>query len=352
MNLDQYAGWLYARAQQGEFSGVAMAWEHGAPIFAHAEGLASRRFGVRNTVDTRFHVASITKVVTSMTALQLVDEGLLSLHAPLIDVLGEDDRPRALTSEHTLHHLLSHTSGLANYHDDEDDTGASFASAWVRAPLQTVRGPRDVLPLFADLDPVFAPGTEFRYADSNYILVGVLIEGVTGRPYAEVARERVLEPAGMTDSSFEALDQDPAGLATGYLVDDGPADQRIANVYSIPPGGLPDGDLITTTTDLCRLVDAILDGRLVGQDTLALAMAEYGRINDDAESYGYGLEMLQVDGRPTIIGHAGGDPGISGMLSHYLDEGVTTAVLCNQDRGSWAAAKQLAVALGIDDPRV
>jgi len=73
------------------------------------------------------------------------------------------------------------------------------------------------------------------------------------------------------------------------MVDGGPADRRVANVYSIPAGGLPDGDLITTTTDLCRLVDAILDGRLVGQDTLALAMAEYGRINDDAESYGYGL---------------------------------------------------------------
>jgi CubicO group peptidase (beta-lactamase class C family) len=352
LNLDQYAGWLYARAQQGEFSGVAMAWEDGAPIFHHAEGLASRRFGVRNDVDTRFHVASITKVVTSMTALQLVEEGLLSLHDPLIHVLGEDERPRALTSDHTLHHLLSHTSGLPNYHDDDDNTPASFASAWVKAPLQTVRGPRDVLPLFADLDPVFAPGTDFRYADANYILTGILIEVVTGRAYADVATERVLKPAGMTDSSFESLDEDPSRLATGYMVDDGPADRRVANVYSIPAGGLPDGDLITTAADLCRLVDAILDGRLVEQGTLALAMAEYGRINDDAESYGYGLEMLQVAGRATIIGHAGGDPGISGMLSHYLDDGVTTAVLCNQDRGSWPAAKQLAEALDIRDPRV
>lgn len=352
MDLDRYVGWLHARAVRGEFSGAVVAWEHGAPIFQHAEGLASRRFGVPNTVDTRFHVASITKIVTAMTALRLVEAGRLALHAPLVDVLPEDLRPRAMTGEHSLHHLLSHTSGLANYHDDEDDTPASFQQAWVKVPPQTARGPRDLLPLFADLDPVFPPGADFRYADANYIMAGIVIEVATERPYAEVATEMVLRPAGMHDSSFEALDEDPVRLATGYLVDDGPVDRRISNIYSVPAAGMPDGGMTTTAADLCRLMDAVLDGRLIGPDTLALAVQEYGRINDEAESYGYGLEMLQVDGRATIVGHAGGDPGVSALLSHYTDEGVTTAVVCNQDRGSWAAAKELAKALGIEDPRV
>jgi CubicO group peptidase (beta-lactamase class C family) len=352
MKLEALRGWLDERGRTGEFSGVAMAWKDGQPTFAHAVGLASRRFRVPNELTTRFHVGSITKLVTASAALRLVEGGRLSLQTRVIDLLGPDERPSSITGALTLHHLLSHTSGLANYHDDEDDTHASFASSWVRLPPQSARGPRDLLPLLTNLAPVFAPGEGFRYADANYIMVGIIIETVTGQSFASAATDLVLLPAGMTDSSFTALDEDPEALATGYLTNTGPAESRLTNIYSIPAGGQPDGGLITTAIDLGRLVDAWNDGRLLTGQSRAQAMQEYGRINDDVESYGYGLEMLMIDGQVRILGHAGGDPGVSAMLSHYIDEQVTTIVLCNQDRGSWAAAKQLASAFGIDDPRV
>lgn len=100
------------------------------------------------TATTPFAVASVTKMVTVTTVLWLVDRGVVRLDQPLVEILPPAYRPTALTAEHTLHHLLSHTSGLANYHDDEDETWDSFTSCWDRIPTYHVRRPADMLPLF------------------------------------------------------------------------------------------------------------------------------------------------------------------------------------------------------------
>ena len=169
----------------------------GETLFEHAAGLAHRGHRVPVTVETRFQVASVTKMITAATALKMVEEGALSLDRPLTGYLPPDHRPASLDDRHTLHHLLSHTSGLPNYHDDEDETWASFMGALDRIPASRARGPLDVLPLFADLPAVDDFG-EFRYCDANYVLAGILIEWVSGRPFKEVARDKVLDPAGMT----------------------------------------------------------------------------------------------------------------------------------------------------------
>jgi CubicO group peptidase (beta-lactamase class C family) len=130
-------------------------------------------------------------------------------------VLPTEHRTSALTGAHTLHHLLSHTSGLPNYHDDEALTWDSFLSCWDRVPCQRARRPADLLPLFRDLPAAARPGERFSYADANYILAGLVIEAVTGKPYAEAATEEVLKPAGMDDSGFDLRDADPPRLATG-----------------------------------------------------------------------------------------------------------------------------------------
>ncbi len=116
---------------------MAIAWRDGAPIFEYAGGLAHRGLGVPVALDSRFAVASITKMATAVTALRLVDRGLARLDQPLVEVLPAEQQPAALTPEHTLHHLLSHTSGLTNYHDDEDPT---------RGVVDVVLGPGRDLP--------------------------------------------------------------------------------------------------------------------------------------------------------------------------------------------------------------
>lgn len=116
--------WLDDRAREHLFSGVVLVRSGDEVQLEHAAGLAHRGHGVPVTPDTCFQVASVTKMITAATALRLVERGALSLHRPLTGYLPPEYRPAGLDDRHTLHHLLSHTSGLANYHDDEDETWA------------------------------------------------------------------------------------------------------------------------------------------------------------------------------------------------------------------------------------
>lgn len=358
MDADAVREWLDRRAAGHAFSGVALVWRAGAAVFAHAAGLAHRGHRVPVTLDTRFLVASVTKMVTATTALRLVERGLLALDRPLVEVLPPEHRPAALTGEHTLHHLLSHTSGLRNYHDDEDETPASYTSNWDRVPTYHARRPADLLPLFAGLPAIRPPGQAYQYADANYVLAGLVIEAAAGEPFATAAATEVLAPAGMRDSGFDYLDDEPPRLATGYLSGDGPFDAWRSNIYSVPAGGMPDGGLVTTAQDLARLVDALLAGRLLPPELLAAMMSPQGvepQCPDKryryAYGYGYGQELVVQDGEVTIHGHNGLDPGVSAVVARHRAAATTIVVLCNHDRGSWAVNARLAAELGLDEPR-
>jgi CubicO group peptidase (beta-lactamase class C family) len=343
--------WFDERVATHAFSGVALVWRDGAATFSYAGGIAHRGHGVPVTESSRFGVASITKMVTATTALRLVDRGLLRLDQPLIEILPPEHRTAAMTPAHTLHHLLSHTSGLPNYHDGADLTWTSFTSAWDRVPTYHVRRPADMLPLFARLPAVAPPGQQYDYSDANFILAGLVIEAVTGRAFTDVAAEEVLRPAGMVDSAFDALDDDPVRLATGYLTADTPPDTWRSNIFSVPAGGMPDGGLITTAADLARLVDALRAGRLLSPALLTAMTSQQTPPSPDVDHYGYGLTLVVEDGAVTIMGHGGGDPGVSTEVAHHRAAATTIVVLCNQDRGCWPALMRVTHELGLTDPR-
>jgi CubicO group peptidase (beta-lactamase class C family) len=343
--------WLDQRTVEHDFSGVALVWRRGSRLFSYAGGLADRGHGLAVTENSRFGVASITKMPVAAAALRLVDRGELALDGRLMDLLPENMQPQALTPEHTLHHLLSHTSGLANYHDDDDETWASFTSCWDRIPTYHLRRPADMLPLFADLPASAAPGEMFQYGDVNYLLVGLVLEAATGRPWFDVVATEVFEQAEMTDSAIEALDEDPLRVATGYLASDGPYESWKSNIFSVTATGMPDGGLFTTAVDLALLVDALVDGRLLSPASTMAMVSPQGPPSDEVEQYGYGCELTLENGQVTIIGHGGSDPGVSALVSHYRADDTSVIVLCNQDRGSWAVTQRLATEFGLSDPR-
>jgi CubicO group peptidase (beta-lactamase class C family) len=308
MDTGALRDWLDGRVVAHEFSGAALVRRGDESLFGYAGGLADRGLGVPVAESTRFAVASVTKMVTATTALRLVERGALRLDQPVLEVLPPEHRTAALTSAHTLHHLLSHTSGLPNYHDDEDRTWNSFVSCWDRVPCQRARGPADLLPLFRDLPAHAPPGERYSYADANFILVGLLIEAVTGRPYGAAATEEVLRPAGMADSGFDQRDADPPRLATGYLHEpDTPFASWRFNVFSVPSGGMPDGGLITTTADLARLMDALVGGRLLAADTFAAT----GRRHHHRRAVQPGPRLLAGVPAPHRRARAHRPPGLS-----------------------------------------
>jgi CubicO group peptidase (beta-lactamase class C family) len=351
MDDAELRAWFDERTATHEFSGHALAWRDGGPIFSYTGGLAHRGHGVPVREGTRFGVASVTKMATAIAALRLVERGAVRLDTPLIEILPAEQQPTALTRDHTLHHLLSHTSGLASYFDDDDETGASWAASWDRIPTYHARRPADLLPLFIDLPAVAPPGVEARYNDGGFVLAGLVIEAVVGRPWDDVVAEEVFRPAGMDDTGTEPLDADPARLAVGYLMDDGPADRWRTNIYSLTANPMPDGGMITTPVDLARLIDALMGGRLLSPELLAAMTRPQGPPSTELTQWGYGCELAVVDGAVVVLGHGGGDPGVSARVAHYPEAATTIVVLCNQDRGSWFASLRIGQALGLNEPR-
>ncbi|HEY3334050.1 MAG TPA: serine hydrolase domain-containing protein [Candidatus Limnocylindrales bacterium] len=350
IDREALARWLDERTMAGLFSGVVLVRRGDETLFAYGSGLASRAHGIPNTLHTRFGVASVTKWPVATTLLRLVERGELSLGARLVDLLPVDQQPRALTPAHTLHQLLSQTSGLANYHDDDAPNWDSFEAAIARMPGRG-RVPADLVPLYRDLPARRPPGEAYEYSDTNFVLAGLVLEAVTGREWSSVMTDEVLAPVGMTATSVEALDEDPAGVATGYLVDDGPAERRRTNVFSLTARGMPDGGMFTTAGDLAAFVDALLGGRLLGPELLSAMLRPHASSTGDPEQYGYGCLLGMKDGRVTVVGHGGSDPGVACTVAHHLDAGVTIVVLCNQDRGAWPATLEVARMLGLRDPR-
>ena len=345
------AAWFDERTRTHEFSGHAIAWRDGAPIFSYVGGLAHRGHGVPVREGTRFAVASVTKMATAIAALRLVDRGELALDTPLVEILPADHCPAALTRQHTLHHLLSHTSGLASYFDDDDSDPGAFAAVWDRLPSYHARRPADLLPLFIDLPAVAPPGTEVRYNDAGFVLAGLVIEAVTGRPWDAVVADEVFRPAGMDDTGTEPLDSDPARLAVCYVRDDGPADRWRTNIFSVTANPMPDGGMITTPVDLARLIDALLGGRLLSPELLAAMTRPQGPPSTELVQWGYGCELIVVDGAVVVLGHGGGDPGVAARVAHYPDAATTIVALCNEDRGALAASIRIGAALGVNEPR-
>lgn len=295
-------------------------------------------------MSTRFAVASVTKMSTAVATMALVDQGRLDLATPLVDLLPSDLLPRDVSPQLTTHHLLSHTSGIASYFDEDVEDWAPYLACWDEVATYHVRSPRDLVPLFAGKPALAAPGQGMRYANANFILAGLVCEQVTGSAFPTLVDEFVFGPAGMAASTFAALDTDPADLAVGYIRPPQGGGSWRSNIYSVPAVGLPDGGMITTADDLTRLVDAIGGGRLLSpESTSAMLAVQATDPNEPDQHYGYGMFLHVVNGRVVRFGHGGADPGINASVRHYIDQNATLVVIANVDQeGAELAAADVA----------
>ncbi len=206
--------------RERDLSGSFLVTRGGETLFEHCAGLADRAAGVPVTPATRFALASFTKMFTAVAVVDLVSAGSLSFETPVVEVLPADRRPSTLLPEVTVHHLLSHTSGIADYCEEEEDSPfyvEDYGSLWVDRPCYSIERPADFLPLFGDLPPYRPPGEQYQYSNAGYIVLGLVVEQVTGRPFTEVVQERVFDRAGMVGSGFFRFDEPVPDVAQGYL---------------------------------------------------------------------------------------------------------------------------------------
>ena len=305
-------GKLEEMTAAGEFAGVVLLARGGEPFFHRAYGLADRAAGRANTVETRFDVGSITKLLTRVAIAQLAAAGKLELDATLLSVLPDYPNPD-VAGRITVQQLLDHSSGL----------GDIFNSRWQEADRSRFRDPRDFFPLFADRPLEFDPGSRRAYSNAGFVVLGAVVEKLSGMSYFDYVAARILEPAGMNPDGFPVRDGSDPGVAVGYARS-GSAGLE-PNLGRLPIRGCPAGSSSHTAADLLALERALRAGRLL-----------------DPEWTGWVYTGQRGEGSPQSwsIGVAGGGPGVSAILE--ADAETTVVVLSNLDP---PAAEQLGIAL-------
>jgi CubicO group peptidase (beta-lactamase class C family) len=275
-----------------EISGVVMITRGTTPLLQKAFGLASREYNVPNRMDTKFNLGSINKLFTQIAIGQLVEQGKLSFD----DKLGKHlpDYPnRDAAAKVTIRHLLDMASGIGDF----------FGPEFQDTPKDRLRSIKDFLPLFAGKPLLFEPGTKQRYSNGGYIVLGAIIEKVSGQDYYEYVREHVFKPAGMQNSDWYEADIPTPNLATGYTREgmEGKSARR-TNIYLQPAKGSPAGGGYSTAEDLLKFALALQTGKL--------------RLPDFKKPAAEGNQNSHTE-KPTPfpgMGVAGGAPGINAFL--------------------------------------
>jgi len=339
MTLEILQRYLRDLEANDAFSGVVRVAVGEDERFAGAYGFASRAWGVRNTLQTRFDTASITKLFTAVAALQQVDAGAFGLESRAIGYLGLEGT--AISPDVTVRHLLTHTSGIGD--DADEEAGESYEAIWRDRPNYSVIETADFLPQFVHRAPNFAPGQGCRYNNCGYVLLGLMVERATGRPYRDVVREDVFAPAGMAASDFLRMDRVNERLAEAAdpIHDDagGIVGWR-RNIYSYPPIGSPDGGAHVTAADLDRFMRAVRDGRLLspGLTEAFLAPQVVCEVRDGwTQHFGYGPSFrVDDDGALVFLEKEGINVGASGLVRLYPGRDLTVVMLSNLEKGVWA----------------
>jgi len=315
-----FAAFLDGLATADLFSGAMLIAKDGEILLTRAHGWASCGFRVPNRVDTRFNLASMSKMFTAVAIAQLAEQGALGFQEPIATHLP--DYPREVADKVTIHHLLTHTSGMGSFWNE------TFQAS--RAQLRTVS---DYVPLFRDEPLSFAPGLRWQYSNAGYVLLGAIIERITGQTYDDYVSTHIYQPAGMVNSGAHALDQDTPDLAIGYTHLDfngafvpGPLRN---NLYLLPMTNGPAGGGYSTVEDLLRFDQALRARALLSAESMDMVLSGKAELAPDF-AYGYGFADDRRAGT-RIVGHNGGFPGIETQLDMYLDRGYTVVVLANRD---------------------
>jgi D-alanyl-D-alanine carboxypeptidase len=299
------------RARADEFAGAVLVARRGKVLIRDAWGRADRKAEIANTPATRFRIGSMNKMFTAVATLQLVEARELALDDPIGKHLRRYPN-KEVAAKVTVRHLLTHTGG----------TGDIFGPEFDQHRLQ-LREHRDYLNLYGRRGLTQEPGARFEYSNYGFVLLGALIERVTGGSYDDYVRDHVFRPAGMRSTGALPESVDVPDRAVGYLRT-APGSDWAPNTDTLPWRGTAAGGGYSTVGDLLRFAQALGSGRLLSKATLAEATTAHQR------QYGYGFDV-QGQGRLASYGHGGGAPGMNGELRIFPRLGYVVVGLSNLD---------------------
>ena len=312
--------------ENGGFSGVFSVRNETGVIFERCCGFRSRSEKLPNTSDTAFGIASGTKLFTGLAVCRLIDEGKLSLNDKLWDILPFD--LGKIDKRVTIFQLLTHTSGVGDYIDEEaSDFEAQMRKLYTKYPVHLWERLDYYLPMITPLPPKFEPGARFGYSNAGFVLLGLVVEAVSGASYQQFVNVNLISPLNLNRTGFYRTDSLPANTATGYVGAD--AFTLRSNVFLLPVIGGADGGLYTNAEDLDTLWQALFSGRVLSENMLQAFLAPQVKRR---ESNSYGLGVYRYDcGNNTVFYAVGGDFGVDFFTAYFPRENLTASALGNSE---------------------
>lgn len=298
--------------EYGQFSGAVLVAEGGKVIYEKGVGYANAEWKIPNAPDVKYRLGSITKQFTSMLIMQLVEKGKINLDGKLSEYLPYYRKD--VGDKVTIHQLLTHTSGIPDYTESSD-----FMRNEIRNPLSA----KELVEKYCSGDLEFEPGTQWKYDNSGYVILGAVIEEVTGKPYETVLKENILKPLGMNSSGYDHNEEIIEKRASGYHK----AGIKIINAPYIDMT-LPfaAGALYSTVEDMYKWDQALYTDKLVSNASKEKIFTPY--MNN--YGYGWGIREQEFGGvKKKVISHSGGIFGFNTIILRYTDDKNLIILLCN-----------------------
>jgi D-alanyl-D-alanine carboxypeptidase len=314
--ISQLDGFVLGLARSEKFSGVVLVAKEGRVLHERAYGKRDEKSEDVNTVATRFNLASAGKMFTAVAILQQVAAGRIGLDTTVGEVL-EDYPNQAFATQVTVRQLLTHTAGAG----DIDLFGTENAANRERA-----RSVEQMLALHAGRAPAFEPGSTQEYGNFGHVVLGRMVEVLSGLPFEAYVAKHVFEPAGMTQTGFVDCTDPSPDLALGWVT---VGDERQRNCETLPARGFPAGGQVSTARDMYRFVEALTSGKLLPPELFKEATRphrEFMGLGFFATEYGPGYPE-----RNFRWGHAGSADGICTDVRTYPMTGETVIALSNTD---------------------
>ncbi|WP_025665695.1 serine hydrolase [Aquimarina megaterium] len=307
---DKIEEMMQKHVELDQFSGTVLLAKEGKILYQKAFGDANKSYQIKNNIDTKFNIASMGKMFTGVSIMQLEERGKLNINDPVVKYLK--DFP--FGNKITIHHLLSHTSGLSNYMRHK--------------VYRANRGKRyvinDIIPFIYEQKLEFdIPGKKFAYSNSGMVVLGAIIEKISGQSYSEFITQNIFIPAKMNNTQMRFWDDVVENRALGYLKS---ISGKYTNTIYTNSSPQSDGGILSTVKDMLKFDQALYTSLLINENSKKKLFTNV------IPKITYGL-AFQVENKNNnrVVGHGGGLPGFSSYFSRYLDDKYTIIALSNYD---------------------
>lgn len=321
-----------------DFRGSAYIVQNGEVLCEFSGGYADLANERPNTLDTRFACASMGKTFVAVGILQLIEKGKLKFDDTLGTLLDMD--LKNIDPLVTVEQLLTHTSGVPDYFDESvmDD----YEALWVDYPNYRIRHNADMLPLFIDKPMMYPRGEKFQYNNSGYVLLGLIMEKVTGMDFDVYLKQNVFDVCGMDSTGYFAFDRLPGKCANSYIYCPETDDYR-TNIYSVGAKGTGDGGAFVTVCDIMKFWRGLQGHTLLSEQMVKKMFSKQSGDGVDPEEgyYGYGVWIIDQPEGEDYVYMQGCDDGVSAIAEYNPNNGMISVFLSNFGDNVWSAMREI-----------